>query len=149
MNKKATIFIIEDDPDAAEVMKVTLQAKDYKVLTASEPEKGFAKAKQAKPDLIILDVMFGKQEMTKGFDYAVKMKQDKDLAVVLEPLSGRRAVGIRQDFRTVDDRALLEIVQGRLAAALPEERANRGFDLATVNECPAQRMRRIFGCVIV
>ncbi|UCF96963.1 MAG: response regulator [Spirochaetaceae bacterium] len=93
MNKKATIFIIEDDPDAAEVMKVTLQAKDYKVLTASEPEKGFAKAKQAKPDLIILDVMFGKQETAKGFDYAVKMKQDKDLAAI--PILMVTAVNIR------------------------------------------------------
>jgi DNA-binding response OmpR family regulator len=93
MNKKAKIFIIEDDPDAAEVMKVTLQAQDYQVITASDPEKGFVKAKQAKPNLIILDVMFGKQEMTKGFDFAVKMKQDKDLAPV--PILMVTAVNIR------------------------------------------------------
>jgi len=43
------------------------------------------KAKKMKPNLIILDVMFGKQEKTKGFDCAVKMKQDKDLAPVPGP----------------------------------------------------------------
>ena len=80
MEKKAKIFIIEDDPDALEVMKVTLQAKNYQIFSAQDPEKGFDKAKQTKPDLLILDVMFGKQEMAMGFDYAVKMKQDKDLA---------------------------------------------------------------------
>jgi len=93
MSEKGKIFIIEDDPDAAEVMKVTLQAKNYQVITAQDPEKGFLKAKQAKPNLIILDVMFGKQEMTKGFDYAVKMKQDKDLASV--PILMVTAVNIR------------------------------------------------------
>jgi len=93
MSEKGKIFIIEDDPDAAEVMKITLQAKNYQVITAQDPEKGFLKAKQAKPNLIILDVMFGKQEMTKGFDYAVKMKQDKDLASV--PILMVTAVNIR------------------------------------------------------
>jgi DNA-binding response OmpR family regulator len=93
MNEKAKIFIIEDDPDAAEAMKVTLKAQDHQVVIASDPEKGFAKAKQAKPDLIILDVMFGMQEMTKGFDYAVKMKQDKDLASI--PILMVTAVNIR------------------------------------------------------
>lgn len=83
MDEKAKIFIIEDDPDAAEVMKVTLQARNYQVITVSDPAKGFNKAKQAKPNLIILDVMFGKQEMTRGFDCAVKMKQDTDLVEYL------------------------------------------------------------------
>lgn len=93
MSEKVKIFIIEDDPDAAEVMKVTLQANNYQVVTALDPEKGFLKAKQTKPNLIILDVMFGKQEMTKGFDYAVKMKQDKDLASI--PILMVTAVNIR------------------------------------------------------
>jgi DNA-binding response OmpR family regulator len=93
MSEKAKIFIIEDDPDAAEVMKVTLQARDYQVLISSDPQKGFDRAKQAKPNLIILDVMFGKEEMAKGFDYAVKMKQDKDLASI--PILMVTAVNIR------------------------------------------------------
>ena len=93
MGETAKIFVIEDDPDAAEVMKVTLEAKNYQVITASDPEKGFQKAKQVKPNLIVLDVMFGEREMTKGFDYAVKMKQDKDLASI--PILMVTAVNIR------------------------------------------------------
>ena len=38
--------------------------------------------KKEKPDLVILDVMFGEEEKIKGFDYAVKMKQDKALAPI-------------------------------------------------------------------
>ena len=41
---------------------------------------GIAKALMHRPDLLILDVMFGNKKQSVGFDYAVKFKQDKTLA---------------------------------------------------------------------
>ncbi len=82
MNKEATILIIEDDTDMIEAMKITLEAENYRILSATDPEEGINAAKKEKPDLVILDVMFGEEEKIKGFDYAVKMKQDKALAPI-------------------------------------------------------------------
>lgn len=82
MTEQPKILIIEDDIDMVEAMKITLEAKKYQVNTVFSPEEGFQKAKEEKPDLIILDVMFGSKKQTKGFDYAVKMRQDKMLAPI-------------------------------------------------------------------
>ncbi len=80
MAEKSTILIIEDDRDLVEAMKITLKTNNYKVLTSYEPEKGFKLAKEKKPDLIILDVMFGNTEKTEGFDYALKIRQNKKIS---------------------------------------------------------------------
>ena len=76
------ILIIDDDLDLIEAMKITLGSADYQVQTAYNPEDGFRRAMELKPDLVILDVMFGSMGHTKGFDYAVKFKQERDLAYV-------------------------------------------------------------------
>lgn len=82
MEKQISILIIEDDADLVEAMKITLETKNYKIFNAFAPDDGFQMAKYVKPDLIILDVMFGNNEKSLGFDYAIKMKQDKDLASI-------------------------------------------------------------------
>ncbi len=82
MKEEATILIIEDDTDLIEAMKITLEAENYRILSATDPEEGINAAKKQKPDLVILDVMFGEEDIIKGFDYAVKMKQDKALAPI-------------------------------------------------------------------
>jgi DNA-binding response OmpR family regulator len=78
----AKVLIIEDDIDLIEAMRVTLEAERYTVITATNPERGVELATEERPDVIILDVMFGADERSKGFDYAVKMKMDKKLAPV-------------------------------------------------------------------
>lgn len=70
------ILIIDDDADIVEAMKVVLEAKDYKVISAESGQEGMNKVKQDKPDLIILDVMM--ESADKGFDVARELKQDKD-----------------------------------------------------------------------
>ena len=82
MKKQKSILIIEDDADLIEAMKITLETKNYRIFIAFSPEEGFQMAKDVKPDLIILDVMFGSTERSLGFDYAVKMKQDEILAPI-------------------------------------------------------------------
>lgn len=82
MDKKIKILIIDDDLDIIESTKIVLESRKYEVISAETPEEGFQKAKQENPGLIILDVMFGSKGESKGFDYAVKMKQDKLLAPI-------------------------------------------------------------------
>ncbi len=93
MSTKAQILIIEDDVDTSEAMKLTLESQDYTVFTVDNPRDGIEKARAEKPDLIILDVMFGRSEQSIGFDYAIEMKKDKTLAKI--PILMITAVNIR------------------------------------------------------
>ena len=54
---KATVLIVEDDPDIVELLQYTLEREGYPVLAAQNGEKGLAEAKRRKPDLILLDLM--------------------------------------------------------------------------------------------
>jgi DNA-binding response OmpR family regulator len=80
MNENPKILIIEDDVDLVAAMKKILESKGYNVIVAYDPEEGNEKLKPARPDLIILDVMFGSQGESKGFDFAQKIRSDKQIA---------------------------------------------------------------------
>ncbi len=54
------MLIIEDDPTMLRGLKDNFEFKGYKVLTASDGEKGLESALNAKPDLILLDIMLPK-----------------------------------------------------------------------------------------
>lgn len=102
MTDEKSILIIEDDPDTAAAMKMVLEAHSCSVTIAADPSSGFEAAVRHKPKVIILDVMFGKEEQTKGFDYAVKFKQEKDLAGI--PILMITAVNIQHpDFHFSPD----------------------------------------------
>jgi len=77
MNAKSKILIIEDDTDLVAALKILLEARNYQVSTAYDPEEGSSKLYQERPDLIILDVMFGNKGESKGFDFAQKVRFDK------------------------------------------------------------------------
>ncbi len=53
----ARILIIDDDPDAAELVSYALQLKGYEISTAYNGVDGLASAREKAPDLIILDGM--------------------------------------------------------------------------------------------
>jgi DNA-binding response OmpR family regulator len=80
MNEKPKILIIEDDTDLVAAMKKILESKGYNAIVAYDPEEGDEKLKLEKPDLIILDVMFGSKGESKGFDFAQKIRNDKQIA---------------------------------------------------------------------
>lgn len=82
MSDQKSILIIEDDEDMVEAMKLMLEGQGHRLLVSANPEDGLALAKSDRPDLILLDVMFGSHQEAKGFDYAVRFKQEKDLAAI-------------------------------------------------------------------
>ena len=80
MNEKPKILIIEDDIDLVAAMKKILESKGYNVSAAYDPEEGTEKLKQERPDLIILDVMFGSKGESKGFDFANKIRINREFS---------------------------------------------------------------------
>ena len=82
MNENRTILIIEDDTDLVAAMKKILDNKGYNAIIAYDPEEGNEKLRRERPDLIILDVMFGSKGESKGFDFAQNMRLDKNFSAI-------------------------------------------------------------------
>ena len=54
---KKRILIVDDEPDLLETIQINLELEGYECLVAYDGFRGFERARQEKPDLIILDVM--------------------------------------------------------------------------------------------
>lgn len=59
--KGKKILIADDEPDILEIIEYNLTAEGYEVITAKDGDEALARARQAKPDLIILDIMMPKK----------------------------------------------------------------------------------------
>ena len=96
MSEKSKILIIEDDIDLVESIKKLLETKGYHSIIAYDPEDGNVKLQQERPDIIILDVMFGSKGETKGFDFARKIKNNKLFADI--PIIMMSAINTQEPF---------------------------------------------------
>ena len=68
MSDVKTVLIVDDDPDLLQTYELLLSADGYHVLTACDSIEGEAKAKEANPDLILLDVVM--EEVDAGLVFA-------------------------------------------------------------------------------
>jgi len=81
---QGAILIIDDDPDIIEAMKVVLENKGYEVRSAQDGAEGMERLKEARPDLIILDVMMRTSQ--EGFELSRELKhnaQYKDIPILM------------------------------------------------------------------
>lgn len=79
MAKKAKILVIDDDIDFINATRTVLESKPYEVVTAYDGEEGLRKARQEKPDLVLLDVIMPVKD---GFTAAEQFKKDPTLAKI-------------------------------------------------------------------
>jgi len=125
------ILIVDDDPDITEAMTVVLENKGYEVRSALDSDQGLDRLKEARPDLIILDVMMRTSQ--EGFEFAREIKQNaqfKDIPILMltavkqkkgldfEPAAGDEAWLPVQAFldKPVKPDLLIEKVQDLLSA---------------------------------
>jgi two-component system alkaline phosphatase synthesis response regulator PhoP len=91
MEKIAKILLVDDDVDFVESTKIILESKPYEVVVAYEGDEGLRKAKEEKPDLIILDIIMPVKD---GFTAAEQLKKDPQLSkiptIMLTSFSARR-----------------------------------------------------------
>ncbi len=80
MNEKSKILVIEDDVDLVAAIIKILENRGYFAFSAYDPEDGYEQMKREKPDLIILDVMFGSKGESRGFKFAQKIRSDNQFA---------------------------------------------------------------------
>jgi two-component system alkaline phosphatase synthesis response regulator PhoP len=56
-NKLVKVLVADDEPDILEFIQFNLERNGFEVTTAKDGKEALEKAKEVKPDLIILDVM--------------------------------------------------------------------------------------------
>ena len=84
-----TVLIIEDDPTMLRGLKDNFEFKGYKVLTASDGEKGLEAALNARPDLILLDIMLPK---INGYEICRLIREQKlDMPIIMLTAKGEES----------------------------------------------------------
>jgi CheY-like chemotaxis protein len=71
--EKKNILIIDDDPDFTESTRLLLQSSGYAVDTARDGKEGLEKARETRPDFILLDIMMPGKE---GYSTCRELKED-------------------------------------------------------------------------
>ncbi|MFH1360547.1 MAG: response regulator [Candidatus Omnitrophota bacterium] len=69
------ILVIDDEMNIVKMVQSRLKASGYDVITAIDGKDGIAKAKQEKPDLIILDIMMPQMD---GYEALGKLKESEE-----------------------------------------------------------------------
>jgi len=78
--KQHQILVIEDDRDMAYQLKLRLEAKGFAVETVQSGNEGLARARELKPDAIIMDVMLPRRD---GFTVANDIrKSDSEIPII-------------------------------------------------------------------
>jgi two-component system alkaline phosphatase synthesis response regulator PhoP len=79
VERKARILLVDDDADFVDSTRTVLESAAYEVLVAVNGNEGLRKAREEKPDLILLDIIMPVED---GFTAAEHLKKDPELAKI-------------------------------------------------------------------
>ena len=108
MNSKGCILIVDDNRSVVRIIEVLLQREGFETLTAFDGLEGLQKAREEKPDLIILDVVMPRMD---GYEVCRLLQDDVDTASI--PILLLTVMG-QLDDPTLDDQAIKTHVRERM-----------------------------------
>ena len=79
----ATVLLVDDDPVILKLLQVNFEMEGYTVLTANDGVEGLEKARQERPDVVILDIMMPRMD---GLEVTRELKGDdstRDMPILL------------------------------------------------------------------
>lgn len=76
MSDKKQIMVVDDDVQVVDTVKTLLESVGYEVSYAYQSEKGMDLAREIKPDLILLDIMFAGPPGPDGVEISRRLRQD-------------------------------------------------------------------------
>lgn len=100
---KSTILIVDDERDILDLIEYNLKKEGFVVVTAEDGEEGIEKARQVKPDLVLLDIMMPKMD---GLEVIDMMRQDanlKDIPVIFLTARSDEKTEVKGLDRGADD----------------------------------------------
>lgn len=75
------VLVVDDEPDAVELLQEFLTSKGYDVITAGDGDEALRKVKAERPHLILLDVRMPKMN---GLEVLRQVRQiDKEVGVIM------------------------------------------------------------------
>jgi len=121
----ARILLAEDDRILRKAGEVSLRKKGHEVIPAVDGEDALVKARDHKPDLVLLDVMMPKMH---GFDVLFALKGDpdvRDIPVIMltnleQPADIKRAADAGAHSYLVKSNMNLDELASRIADALAQ-----------------------------
>ena len=79
MSQRATVLVVDDDPDTVATMREILEEEGHTVLSAKNGREGLEVALQTIPDLVLLDLNMPEMD---GRAFLAAMKKSPTLAAV-------------------------------------------------------------------
>lgn len=126
------VLVIEDDSDVRTLLRLALRLDGHRVIEAATPGEGLARAAEAHPDLILLDVVFPRADGIAALRSLRATAGTNDIAIIL--VSGRshaedQMMGLQEGadlylIKPFDPLALLTTIR-EFAAMSPAERSER------------------------
>ena len=83
LNVMPKILVVDDEPDAIELIKFNLKAAGYDVSTAADGDEALKKARSILPDLIILDVMLPEVDGLEVCKILRRDSQASDIPIIM------------------------------------------------------------------
>lgn len=87
------ILIVDDQPEVRELLEVTLNVYDYRLLFAENSSEAIALARAEGPDIILLDIMMPNSEFD-GLEVCRRLKQDPltaNITVIMVTARGQQS----------------------------------------------------------
>jgi len=103
MPARKKILLVDHNVDFVQLTTTFLEEKGYQVIPAYDGHEGLKKARESRPNLIVLDVMMAR--LTEGFDVCREIKKDEKLKhIPVIVLSGiRKKEGVPWTFEPDED----------------------------------------------
>jgi CheY-like chemotaxis protein len=106
MAAKGKILIVDDDPDFIKTTKMILMTDGYEIVTASDGKEGLQMIREAKPDLVMLDIMM--ESLFEGFSFLGTLRtapefEDLKGTPILMVSSVKADTGSRFSFNDAED----------------------------------------------
>lgn len=74
-----TVLVVDDDPVIQKLLEINFEMDGYRVLVAPDGLQGLAMAREAKPAIVLLDVMMPGMN---GLEVAVALRNDPSTATI-------------------------------------------------------------------
>jgi len=135
----ALVMIVDDDPNARDLLAATVRREGYRVIEATDGETALALAREWRPDVVTLDVLMPRMD---GWAVMTALKSDPELAeipVIIVTVLADRGIAVSlgaAEFLTKPvDRA-------RLAATIRQHVYGSGVVLVVDDEDESRRIAR-------
>jgi DNA-binding response OmpR family regulator len=139
-----TILVVDDEKNISQLVRMYLTNEGFDVVVANDGKEALEKARQAKPILIVLDLMLPN---VNGLDVCKQLRRDSDVPIIMLTARGDdvdRIVGLEvgaDDYvsKPFNPRELVARVKAVLRRSKPVDRVPEPITVGNLQIDPARR----------